>query len=51
LGTGGSDAHLASHIGACLTSFPANIRNEQELVDALLSGDFTPVWLEDTKQG
>ena len=51
LGTGGSDAHLASHIGACLTSFPATIHNEQELVDALLTGDFTPVWLEDTKQG
>ena len=51
LGTGGSDAHLASHIGACLTSFPTTIHNEQELVDALLTGDFAPVWLEDTKQG
>jgi len=48
-GTGGSDAHLASHIAACLTDFPAIIRNEQELVEALLSGDFRPVWLEDTK--
>ncbi len=50
LGTGGSDAHLASHIGACLTSFPAEIDNERELVDSLLSGDFAPVWLEDTKR-
>ncbi len=51
LGTGGSDAHLASHIGVCLTSFPAAIRDERELVDALLAGDFAPVWLEDTKRG
>ncbi len=51
LGTGGSDAHLASHIGACLTSFPAAIRDERELVDALLAGDFAPIWLEDTKRG
>ena len=50
LGTGGSDAHLASHIGACLTSFPTEIDNERELVDALLSRDFAPVWLEDTKR-
>ena len=48
LGTGASDAHLASHIATCLTDFRANISNEQELVDALLSGDFRPVRLEDT---
>ncbi len=47
-GTGGSDAHLASHIGACLTAFPTRIQNERELVDALLAGDFAPVWLADT---
>lgn len=49
-GTGGSDAHLASHIAACLTSFPAKIRNERELVDALWAGGFAPVWLADTKR-
>jgi hypothetical protein len=48
LGIGGSDAHLVSSIAACMTSFAADIRNEQELVEALLSGGFSPVWLEDT---
>ena len=51
LGIGGSDAHLTSHIGACLTSFPARIGTERDLVEALLSGDFLPVWLGDTKNG
>ncbi len=50
LGIGGSDAHLASHIGAGLTSFPQWIGSEQALVEALLSGGFSPVWLEDTRQ-
>ena len=48
LGTGGSDAHLASHLGACMTSFPQTVKNERDLVESLLSGDFTPVWLKDT---
>ncbi len=48
LGTGGSDAHLASHIASCLTQFSANIANEFQLVEALLSGDFQPVRLEAT---
>ena len=48
-GIGGSDAHLTSHIGACLTRFSAHISSEGELVEALLSGEFQPVWLEDTK--
>ena len=51
LGIGSSDAHLASHIGACLTDFQSNIRNEEDLVDALLSGQFRPVWLEETRNG
>jgi predicted metal-dependent phosphoesterase TrpH len=51
LGTGGSDAHLASHIGTCLTRFQAAIRNEQDLVAALLSGEFQPVLLADTRNG
>ena len=48
LGTGGSDAHLASHLGSCVTSFPTEVRNERQLVDALLAGDFSPVWMKDT---
>ena len=51
LGIGGSDAHLTSHIAACLTHFPQTIKNERDLVDALLSGDFRPVWLAETKDG
>ncbi len=51
LGIGGSDAHLTSHIGACLTSFEDHIANEQDLVAALLSGRFEPVWLEDSRNG
>jgi predicted metal-dependent phosphoesterase TrpH len=51
LGIGGSDAHLASHVGACLTYFPTAISDERELVDALLSGQFHPVWLEDSNNG
>ncbi len=51
LGIGGSDAHLTSHIGACLTSFEDKIANEQDLVAALHSGGFQPVWLEDSRNG
>jgi predicted metal-dependent phosphoesterase TrpH len=47
LGVGGSDAHLTSHICTCLTKFEATIKTEPELVDALLSERFQPVWLED----
>ena len=48
LGVGGSDAHLTSHICTCLTRFEAKIINEADLVEALLSEQFQPVWLEDT---
>jgi hypothetical protein len=51
LGIGGSDAHLTSHIGVGLTRFGDSITNEPELVEALLSGHFEPVWLEDSQQG
>lgn len=51
LGTGGSDAHLASHICSCLTAFRARIHNEPELVAALVSGEFQPVRLEETRNG
>ena len=46
LGTGGSDAHLTSHIAACMTEFKADITNPSQLVDALLSKEFRPVRLE-----
>ena len=49
LGTGGSDAHLASHLGACMTHFTKDVKDERQLVEALLSGDFIPVWLKDAK--
>ncbi len=48
LGIGGSDAHLTSHIAACMTDFKATIANEHKLVDALLSKEFKPVRLEET---
>lgn len=51
LGTGGSDAHLTSHIGLCLTRFEASINNERELVEALLSARYEPIWLEASSDG
>jgi len=48
LGIGGSDAHMTSHIAACMTEFRASIANESQLVDALLSKQFQPVRLEET---
>ena len=50
-GVGGSDAHLASHIGTCLTNFEERVGSEKELVEALLSGRYQPVWLEATING
>ena len=48
LGIGGSDAHLTSHLAACMTEFRSAIANERQLVDALLSKQFQPVRLEAT---
>ena len=48
LGTAGSDAHLASHIARAVTEFKADIRTEPELVDALISGEFRPVYIKET---
>ena len=48
LGTGGSDAHLVSAIGACMTDFERPIANEEDLVRELASGDFHAVRLEET---
>lgn len=50
-GTGGSDAHLVSAIGKCMTQFPAKMSSESELVEGLRQGGFCPVKLEDTHQG
>ena len=43
LGTGGSDAHIVSHIGRCATQFSGPIGSEAELVDALRGGDFKAI--------
>ena len=51
LGIGGSDAHLTSHIATCMTEFKAIIKKESDLVEALLSNEFQPVWLADTSNG
>jgi predicted metal-dependent phosphoesterase TrpH len=51
LGIGGSDAHLTSHIGACLTRFQVRISSDHDLVEALHSGHFEPVWLDDSRNG
>ena len=51
LGTGGSDAHLVSAIGGCMTRFDNPIANEQELVRELKGGKFRAVRLEETKAG
>ena len=48
LGSGASDAHLASHVCTCMTNFEMDICNEEDLVAALLSGEFSPVRLEET---
>ncbi len=50
MGTGGSDAHLVSAIGACMTSFDNDIADEAELVRELRAGAFRAVRLEDTTQ-
>ena len=47
-GTGGSDAHLVSAIGTCMTEFEREISDEGELVEHLRSGGFRAVRLEDT---
>ena len=49
LGIGGSDSHLVSAIGSCMTEFDAEIANEQDLVRELKAGAFRAVHLEDSK--
>ena len=50
MGTGGSDAHLVSAIGTCMTRFDNDISDDAGLVRALRNGGFSAVRLEDTKQ-
>ena len=45
--TGGSDAHLVSAIGKCMTNFENAVTNETDLVRELKSGAFAPVLLSD----
>ena len=46
--TGGSDAHLVSAIGKCMTQFKRDVFDESDLVRELYSGDYSPVRLEET---
>ncbi len=46
-GVGGSDAHHVSHIGRCLTFFEADIKSENELVDALRNGCYQALYAEE----
>lgn len=48
LGTGGSDAHVVSAIGSCMTEFDGEIRSELDIVELLRAGAFRAVRLEDT---
>lgn len=48
-GTGGSDAHVVSAIGACMTDFDGPIADEADLVRELRLGNFRAVKLEETK--
>ncbi len=43
LGIAGSDAHIVSHIGRCGTEFNADIKNMDELVEALRAGEFKAI--------
>jgi predicted metal-dependent phosphoesterase TrpH len=50
VGIGGSDAHIVSHVGRCATRFPASIRSEQELVEALKAEEFEAFTTKETKK-
>ena len=49
LGTGGSDAHVVSAIGSCLTQFEGKVRCESDLVELLRAGAFRAVRLDEAK--
>ena len=40
LGIGGSDSHIVSQLGRCVTRFPGEIHNMDDLVSALNAGKF-----------
>ena len=46
--TGGSDAHLVSAIGKCMTSFENDVLDESDLVRELRLGEFGAVRLDQT---
>ena len=46
-GTGGSDAHVVSAIGSCLTEFDGEVRSESDVVALLRAGAFRAVRLDD----
>ena len=50
-GTGGSDAHIVSHVGRCATRFEDAIRTDAELVAALRAGRFEAVTCPSTSSG
>ncbi len=41
--TGGSDAHEVSEVGIYATQFSHEIKDEKDLIEALRSGEFTPI--------
>ena len=49
-GTGGSDAHVVSAIGTCMTRFENSIKTESDLVQELKGGDFCAVRIEETSE-
>ena len=51
LGTGGSDAHVVSAIGSCMTQFDGKVRSEADIVELLRAGAFRAVRLEETAEG
>jgi len=46
-GIAGSDAHGISVLGRVYTRFPMSIKTEEELVEALRHGGYTPCWNDD----
>ncbi len=49
-GTGGSDAHEVAELGMYATEFYEVIKNEQDLIAALKSGEYSPVVFQEVKQ-
>ena len=49
VGIGGSDAHLSSALGACMTRFQGTIEGDRDLVRELRAGTVQAVHLQETK--